>query len=379
VALARSLNRTLVLPRLWCYCDKFWSRLSGCAIPEAASSQPLPFVCPMDHVVELQYWHGEIASRSRRPRAGMLASRADGPWQDGMCAPPSGTSTPPAPPPPPPPPPLPLPLPLLPPLPFATGLTPRTAYHGYTRHRPYRSHYWLRQLGAHPAIGMSSATLVRASVHKLDARRIKVLTPNLPTPTPTPTPTLASTSHSKRALAMHTAAHPTARTLSLQVPRQLLDLAAEQLPLQRHGLRHEVVAGEPGPRLLLPEGGLSDVELRDALQPYEHVALLRVAMFEAGQVRDVACAWRGHGVCMVYAWCMCGVCTACARRVRGVCMCMAYTRGRQGRRHLEQYMPCTRHARARYCAASRSLTRRRRCAASHGSSLSTTGATGRKR
>jgi hypothetical protein len=122
---------------------------------------------------------------------------------------------------------------------------------------------------------------------------------------------------------MHMAAHPTARTLSLQVPRQLLDLAAEQLPLQRHGLRHEVVAGEPGPRLLLPEGGLSDVELRDALQPYEHVALLRVAMFEAGQVRDVACAWRGHGVCMVYAWCMCGVCAVCARRVHGVCVACA--------------------------------------------------------
>ena len=67
MALARSLNRTVVLPRLWCYCDKFWSRLADCAIPEAASSQPLPFVCPMDHVVELQYWHGEVASRSPNP------------------------------------------------------------------------------------------------------------------------------------------------------------------------------------------------------------------------------------------------------------------------------------------------------------------------
>ena len=83
MALARSLNRTLVLPPLWCYCDKFWrsvlglglglaltllltltltltltlpltSRLADCAIPEASSSQPLPFACPMDHVVELE-------------------------------------------------------------------------------------------------------------------------------------------------------------------------------------------------------------------------------------------------------------------------------------------------------------------------------------
>ena len=30
-------------------------------------------------------------------------------------------------------------------------------------------------------------------------------------------------------------------------------LAAEQLPLNRQGLKHEVVAGELGPRLVLPE------------------------------------------------------------------------------------------------------------------------------
>ena len=54
IGLALALNRTLVLPQMWCYCDKFWSRLNGCTISEARSSQPLPFVCPMDHVVELQ-------------------------------------------------------------------------------------------------------------------------------------------------------------------------------------------------------------------------------------------------------------------------------------------------------------------------------------
>ena len=45
-ALARALNRTVVLPTLWCYCDKFWHRLDQCAIPSATHSQPLPFVCP---------------------------------------------------------------------------------------------------------------------------------------------------------------------------------------------------------------------------------------------------------------------------------------------------------------------------------------------
>lgn len=43
VALARVLNRTVVLPTLWCYCDKFWHRLDQCAIPAATSSQLLPF------------------------------------------------------------------------------------------------------------------------------------------------------------------------------------------------------------------------------------------------------------------------------------------------------------------------------------------------
>lgn len=87
VALARALNRTVVLPTLWCeispiytrdihprhtseirprharastttararrcYCDKYWHRLDQCAIPSATSSQPLPFVCPMDHVID---------------------------------------------------------------------------------------------------------------------------------------------------------------------------------------------------------------------------------------------------------------------------------------------------------------------------------------
>lgn len=51
VALARVLNRTLVLPTFYCYCDKFWHRLHACAIADAADgAQPLPFLCPMDHV-----------------------------------------------------------------------------------------------------------------------------------------------------------------------------------------------------------------------------------------------------------------------------------------------------------------------------------------
>ena len=98
---------------------------------------------------------------------------------------------------------------------------------------------------------MSSATLTLGHNldHNLDARRIKALrtlSPAHPYPRPArPTRTVHPP--------CPRGAHPTARTRWLQVPPQLLELAAEQLPLQRHGLGHEVVAGEAGPRLVVPQ------------------------------------------------------------------------------------------------------------------------------
>jgi len=113
VALARILNRTLVLPHMWCYCDKYWHRLDQCATPNAATAQPLPFVCPMDHVVDPALWHGTTSFRTARPMRGMQAARADGPWQDGV---------------------------------------------------PFRGRNWLQQLGSYPHIRMSSATLAASRV-----------------------------------------------------------------------------------------------------------------------------------------------------------------------------------------------------------------------
>ncbi len=118
-ALARALNRTVVLPRLWCYCDKFWHRLDRCAIPSAVTAQPLPFVCPMDHVFEPTGLHGTLQSRRARPRKGMLAERVDGPWEDGL---------------------------------------------------PYRGSHWLHTLGSHPSVGYSKAAL-RASVRASEPAR----------------------------------------------------------------------------------------------------------------------------------------------------------------------------------------------------------------
>ena len=81
VLLARVLNRTVVLPQFHCHCDKYWGRLAQCTIPHLAhplASQPLPFVCPVDHVVPVSGWHGNWAARSAAAAAA-LPGRADGP------------------------------------------------------------------------------------------------------------------------------------------------------------------------------------------------------------------------------------------------------------------------------------------------------------
>lgn len=108
-ALARALNRIVVLPRVLCWCDKHWSRLDDCAMPGAKSSQPLPFVCPLDHVIDPALLHGNSASRLARSRRGALAARANGKWQEGV---------------------------------------------------PFRGRNWLRTVGTRPQLALSAASLV---------------------------------------------------------------------------------------------------------------------------------------------------------------------------------------------------------------------------
>lgn len=51
MAVASSLNRTLVMPQLWCGMDRWWAPHDG-NIP--GSSLQLPFQCPMDHIFDLE-------------------------------------------------------------------------------------------------------------------------------------------------------------------------------------------------------------------------------------------------------------------------------------------------------------------------------------
>jgi arabinosyltransferase len=53
LALAAALNRTLVLPRLWCGADRWWQPFTGGAIPGTAAPARLPFRCPADHVLDV--------------------------------------------------------------------------------------------------------------------------------------------------------------------------------------------------------------------------------------------------------------------------------------------------------------------------------------
>ena len=51
LALASALNRTVVLPELHCGADRWWAPHAG-NIP--GSFTPLPFACPLDHVLDLE-------------------------------------------------------------------------------------------------------------------------------------------------------------------------------------------------------------------------------------------------------------------------------------------------------------------------------------
>ena len=51
LALATALNRTLVIPQLWCGADRWWAPHAG-IIP--GSMLQLPFACPLDHVLDLE-------------------------------------------------------------------------------------------------------------------------------------------------------------------------------------------------------------------------------------------------------------------------------------------------------------------------------------
>ena len=55
LGLAIALNRTLVLPRMLCYCDNIWKEMKHCRVG-GAFGMTLPFDCPADHIINLPRW-----------------------------------------------------------------------------------------------------------------------------------------------------------------------------------------------------------------------------------------------------------------------------------------------------------------------------------
>ncbi|KAG2482950.1 hypothetical protein HYH03_018175 [Edaphochlamys debaryana] len=44
-------NRSVIIPKLACYCDKYWTELDKCRVPGALQTR-IPYLCPMDHVMD---------------------------------------------------------------------------------------------------------------------------------------------------------------------------------------------------------------------------------------------------------------------------------------------------------------------------------------
>ncbi|CAM6083868.1 unnamed protein product [Calypogeia fissa] len=53
LAIASTLNRTLIMPELWCRLDRLWFGHPG-ILPGSHTKQP--FLCPMDHIFDINMW-----------------------------------------------------------------------------------------------------------------------------------------------------------------------------------------------------------------------------------------------------------------------------------------------------------------------------------
>jgi len=57
MALGRALKRKVIMPKMMCWCDRFWNPMNDCRMPGVSSAQhPMPFHCPFDHVYDLEKW-----------------------------------------------------------------------------------------------------------------------------------------------------------------------------------------------------------------------------------------------------------------------------------------------------------------------------------
>jgi hypothetical protein len=65
VALGRAMKRKVIMPKMMCWCDRYWWLLEGCRFPGVKPEvHPMPFHCPFDHLYDLEKWvHSDVPMR----------------------------------------------------------------------------------------------------------------------------------------------------------------------------------------------------------------------------------------------------------------------------------------------------------------------------
>ena len=58
LGLATAIDGIMVLPKLWCHCDRYWNALQRCRNPQL-QGMALPFNCPMDSLYDTSRWNAK--------------------------------------------------------------------------------------------------------------------------------------------------------------------------------------------------------------------------------------------------------------------------------------------------------------------------------
>eukprot|EP00798_Chlamydomonas_sp_ICE-L_P028760 gene28760-31942_t len=77
-------NRSLILPKVACFCDRYWQALDMCRLP-GALKQRLPFVAPMDYVLQPEFFTDDHSTVTFRWREHSFLDNPRCPQKDAMA------------------------------------------------------------------------------------------------------------------------------------------------------------------------------------------------------------------------------------------------------------------------------------------------------
>ena len=67
LALAAALEGIMIMPKLHCFCDRYWNFLTRCRMPIVSRDMPVPFWCPQDALFDLVRWNSKVGPSQRPP------------------------------------------------------------------------------------------------------------------------------------------------------------------------------------------------------------------------------------------------------------------------------------------------------------------------